>query len=522
MKTLKLIGTLFFLSIMSIMMSNCTPQIVGVLSQSQPSSSSSPSTATSTPTPVPISFSPSSGAAGVVLTLSGPDFTTATSVTVGGMNAIIINQSTNSMMVEVMPGTSSGAIVVTLASGSQTATGSFAMNATGLPTTQQGSKLVGGGASGNPIQGRGVAISADGNTVAVGGPGDVTSEYTGAVWIFTKSGSTWTQQGSALIGSDYAYVGDGLDTGYSVALSADGNTMLTGAYYDNSDVGAAFVFTRSGTTWTQQGPKLVGSDHMGDSAQGWSVSLSADGNTALVGGYYDNSEVGASWVYQRSGSTWTQMGSKLVGSDASESPQIGTSVALSSDGKTAVMTGPNDNGGWGAAWVYILNGSSWIQQGSKLFGTGSDGGFGSAIAVSADGNAMIVGSDNDNYQTGAIWMFSRSGTTWSATSGKITESGAPGGTAGFGSSVAISADGTVAIAGGWMAMNSGESYEEGAGWVFQYSAGSWSQQTMIQPSGYSGNAQFGVAAAMTPDATSSIYGAYENSSGEGAAWIFTQ
>ena len=101
--------------------------------------------------------------------------------------------------------------------------------------------------------------------------------------------------------------------GYSVALSADGNTALIGGDRDNGEVGAAWVFTRSGSTWTQQGAKLTGSGEIGAGAFGDSVALSADGNTALIGGYRDNEGVGAAWVFTRSGSTWTQQGAKLTG-----------------------------------------------------------------------------------------------------------------------------------------------------------------------------------------------------------------
>jgi hypothetical protein len=79
-----------------------------------------------------------------------------------------------------------------------------------------------------------------------------------------------------------------------------------GGYEDNSKVGAAWVYTRSGSTWTQQGAKLVGTGAVGASYQGAGVALSADGNTAIVGGYGDNSAVGAAWVYTRSSGVWNQ------------------------------------------------------------------------------------------------------------------------------------------------------------------------------------------------------------------------
>src|SRR5206468_12107718 len=104
--------------------------------------------------------------------------------------------------------------------------------------------------------------------------------------------------------------------GSSVSLSADGNTGIIGGYGDNSNAGAAWVWTRSGGVWTQQGTKLVGSGASGKAGQGTSVALSADGNTAIVGGPLDNSSVGAAWVWTRSAGVWTQQGGKLVGSGA--------------------------------------------------------------------------------------------------------------------------------------------------------------------------------------------------------------
>jgi hypothetical protein len=109
--------------------------------------------------------------------------------------------------------------------------------------------------------------------------------------------------------------------------------------------------------FTQQGPKLVGTLPVGSPEQGYSVALSADGDTAIVGGPSDNSQIGAAWVYTRSDGVWTQHGNKLVGSDAvgtaQRNAEQGWSVALSADGNTAVAGGPFDNNGIGAAWVFI-------------------------------------------------------------------------------------------------------------------------------------------------------------------------
>ncbi len=108
------------------------------------------------------------------------------------------------------------------------------------------------------------------------------------------------QQGEKLTGT--GDVGTGR-FGYSVALSGDGDTALIGGRYESKDAGAAWVFTRSGSTWTQQGGKLVGTGEIGSPWFGYTVALSADGDTALIGGWLDNNWIGAAWVFTRSGST---------------------------------------------------------------------------------------------------------------------------------------------------------------------------------------------------------------------------
>ena len=173
--------------------------------------------------------------------------------------------------------------------------------------TQQGPKLVGTGAVGSADQGVSVALSVDGNTAIVGG--DLDNSATGAVWVFTRSNGVWTQQGPKLVGT--GAVGSEKEQGFSIALSADGNTAIVGGFGDNSFAGAVWVFTRSNGVWMQQGPKLVGTGAVGSAQQGWSVALSADGNTAIVGGLFDNSAGGAAWVFTRSNGVWMQQGAKL-------------------------------------------------------------------------------------------------------------------------------------------------------------------------------------------------------------------
>jgi hypothetical protein len=200
--------------------------------------------------------------------------------------------------------------------------------------------------------------------------------------VFTRSNGVWTQQGTKLVGAGAA---GAARQGYSVALSGDGNTAIVGG----PGIGAAWVYTRSGGVWTQQGSNLVDTGGAGSALQGQSVALSGDGNTAIVGGPDDNS----AWVYTRSGGVWTQQGSNLVGTGGGSAFQ-GQSVALSGDGNTAIVGGPDDNlatGGnsaTGAAWVYTRSGGVWSQQGSKLVGTGGGSAFqGQSVVTSISPDA---------------------------------------------------------------------------------------------------------------------------------------
>jgi hypothetical protein len=328
--------------------------------------------------------------------------------------------------------------------------------------TQQGSKLVGTGAVGAAQQGTTVALSSDGNTAIVGGPGDTSSGGTGAAWVFTRTNGVWTQQGSKLVGTGVA--GPAANQGTSVALSGDGNTAIVGGYNDNLGVGAAWVFTVSNGVWTQQGNKLVGTDVAGaQSLQGQSVALSGDGNTALVGGPYDNSKVGALWAFTRSNGVWTQQGNKLVGTGAVGVSNQGQSVALSGDGNTAIVGGYTDNSQVGAMWVFTQSNGTWTQQGSKLVGTGAVGaaGQGASVALTADGNAAIAGGPLDNSNIGAAWFFTRSNGTWTQQGSKLGPGTGAVGAAGQGYSVALSTDGSTTILGGPV-----DNSAVGAVWVF--------------------------------------------------------
>ena len=396
--------------------------------------------------------------------------------------------------------------------------------------TQQGNKLVGTGAVGAYArQGTSVAISADGATAIVGGPGD--NSGNGATWAFTLSGGVWLQQGFKLLSSDSLL---GASLGTAVAISGDGNTAIVGGptdHYQDPDlgyVGAAWVFTRTGGVWSQQGSKLVGTVAVGGARQGTSVAISADGITAIVGGPNDRSGPGgAAWVYTRSGSVWSQQGDKLVGTGAVWSPNyaigLGTAVAISADGNTAIVGAPGDNGGQfgysmtGAAWVFTRNGGVWSQQGSKLVGTGGAGSSsqqGWSVAISADGNTAVVGSWQDNSGTGAAWVFTRSGGVWSQQGDKLVGAGTGPGT-GQAKSVAISADGDTVIVGG-----PNDSTNIGAAWVYTRSGEAWTQRGKLVGTGGVGYVAQGTSVAISEDGSAIIVGGPDDNTDVGAAWIF--
>src|SRR5205085_11402911 len=154
------------------------------------------------------------------------------------------------------------------------------------------------------------------------------NNYIGAAWVFTRSNGVWSIFPDKLVGSGAAGMSH---QGASVALSADGNTAIVGGPGDNSGLGSAWIFTRTNSAWTQQGNKLSGIGVTVNATQGTSVALSTDGNTAVVGGSGDSNNAGALWVFTRANGQWAQQGGKLVGSNPLPSRYLGQSAALTGD-----------------------------------------------------------------------------------------------------------------------------------------------------------------------------------------------
>jgi hypothetical protein len=344
--------------------------------------------------------------------------------------------------------------------------------------------------------GMSVAVSADGNTMAVSAPwersaatgvnGDQNDDslpQAGAVYVFTRSGDSWSQQAYLKASNtgrrapEGEQLGDGDQFGFSLAVSGDGNTIAVGATTEDSaatgingdqasdtaqSAGAVYLFARTGNSWTQQA-YVKGSNTEAGDLFGYDVSLSHDGNVLAAAGYDEDGPgrgvnvdqgnggngSGAIYVFNRTGTEWRQeaylKGSRSEGNDA-----LGFSVAISSDGSTIVAGAGDESclvgginpqgcdkdkpadasgGSAGAAYVWGRSGDTWMEQAFiKASNPDLQDWFAVNLAVSADGNTVLVGApmedsrargvngdqqDDSATESGAAYLYTRSGTTWS-------------------------------------------------------------------------------------------------------------
>jgi hypothetical protein len=209
-------------------------------------------------------------------------------------------------------------------------------------TWSQQAKLIGSDTDAGSREGTSVALSSDGNTLVAGGNFD--NSQVGAVWVYVRTGTTWTQQGSKLVGN----AGPGGEAGADVSLSSDGNTLAVGCPIASSQLGAMLVWVRTGTSWTQQA-KLVDSTFSGKTRQGYRHALSSDGNTLVVGAFVQQATI----VWARSGATWAQVG-KFNANDAIGFSQFGAKIAVSGTANTIAVGGQGDNNVMGATWIFEL------------------------------------------------------------------------------------------------------------------------------------------------------------------------
>jgi len=357
-----------------------------------------------------------------------------------------------------------------------------------------------------------VALSSDGNTLAVGAPfesSDTTginskpnelAAYAGAVYVFTHSGATWLQQ--AYVKASNTGAGDAF--GFSVSLSRDGNTLAIGAPNEASDTtginstpnelsnraGAVYVYARAATTWSQQAYVKASNTSFNPSSFGSSVALSDDGNTLAVGAPEERSSAtginntpnestygaGAAYVYTRSSATWLQQ-AYVKASNTGINHHFGRSVALSNDGNTFAVGADGEASSSsginstpdvlasqaGAVYVYIRSGATWLQQTYvKASNTGEGDSFGYSVVLSGDGNTLAVGAPSEYsnstgiestpnelaYNAGAVYVYTRAATTW-AQRAYVKSSNTETGD-GFGNSIALNGDGNTLAVGAYL------------------------------------------------------------------------
>ena len=392
---------------------------------------------------------------------------------------------------------------------------SFATKAAFYPQSQQ-AKLLASDKAANDYFGSAVALSGDGNTCAVGAYAADPSglDAAGAAYIFTRNGTTWTQQ-TKLIASDKAAD----DTfGYSVALSGDGNTCAVGGYGVDpsgiSNAGAAYIFTRSGSTWMQQAKLVANNAAMSDNS-GLSIAISGDGNTCVVGAFQATrslSYCGAAFVFTRSGSVWSQQ-AQLLASDAATSAYFGWSIALSSDGNTCAVGANGDDpsglGNAGAAYIFTRSGVNWTQQ-AKL--TASDKAasdeFGYSIALSGDGNTCAVGAVGADPlglgNAGAAYIFTRSGVNWTQQAKLYSANAAVGDN--FSVSITLNNNGNTCAVGVYWSDPSGVG-NAGSVVIFTRNGTTWTQQIELVAIDKAFDDRFGQSVAFSSDGNTCAIGA---------------
>lgn len=357
-----------------------------------------------------------------------------------------------------------------------------------------------------------------GDTALIGARGAAVGakQDQGAAYVHVRVGAAWWLQ-QKLTAADGA-LGDGF--GNAVALGPD--TALVGASFDTIGAaqyqGSAYVFVRSGTTWSQQ-QKLTASDGAMGGMLGYAVSISGD--TALVGAMGDLSAKGAAYVFTRSGATWSQQ-QKLTAADGEASDWFGGAVAVAGD--TALVAAYGDdvgaNANQGSVYVFTRSGSTWSQQ-QKL--TAADGAalddFGFRVALAGD-TALIGAMSADVGGTanqGAAYVFSRSGGVWSQLQKLVASDGATNDF--FGRSLGIVGD--VAAVGAYLD-DVGGNQDRGSVYVFAQSGGTWKQQTQLTASDGAANDYFGESLAF--DGSTLVAGAFGDDLGaisnSGAAYVF--
>ena len=403
-----------------------------------------------------------------------------------------------------------------------------------VPTEQAVTISPDDGAS-KDLFGKVAVLAGDGSTAAIAAPNDGgrNDGNRGSVYVFARSGGSWSRQ-TKLTASD----GDKNDFfGQAVSMSNSGSTVVVGAPGDDvqgtRQRGSAYVFRRSGGSWSQDG-HLVGEGIEGNGYPelGKSVAVSADGDTVLAGvpGDYDpnGSYAGSTCVFARSSGSWSQQ-AKLAAGDGNEEDFFGRSVAMANDSSTVAVGAPDEedpNGSEsGAVYVFVRSGGGWSQTAKLTAGDGDERDFlGRSVSISGDGSTVIAGADRDEDPagdaSGSAYVFGRSGGSWTQQVKLAADDGDASDR--FGTAVSISETGSTVVVGADRDDSTGKN--AGSAYAFARSDGSWSQQAKLVASEGNKDAEMGASVSVSADGTMALVGApwelEPNGYGGGSAYIF--
>lgn len=369
-------------------------------------------------------------------------------------------------------------------------------------------KIVPTDVTGNDNFGYSVALSGDGNTIIIGAFQHDTAK--GSAYIYIRNGNTWIFQ-SKLLPIDNTY-GDYF--GVSVSLSYDGNTAIIGAHGDDSVKGSAYIFIRNTNIWTEQS-KLVAGDGITGDHFGYAVDISGDGNTAIISAYVDDGYKGSVYIFSKDGITWNQH-SKLIPINAEAGDVIGYSVGIDYTGNTVIISSHgNDTASGvdtGSAYVFSKISNIWTEQIELITSDATTNDvLGVSVSISGDGNTILVGVIGDDgvngADTGSAYIFRKNNNIWTEQE-KIVASDLSAGDL-FGYSVNINYDGSMIIIGSY---NDPLKTASGNAYVFEYKNNNWIQHTKLSSTNI--NDRFGFSSSISDDGNIYVVGAYqENNSG---------
>lgn len=388
----------------------------------------------------------------------------------------------------------------------------------------------------NDYFGYSVALSNDGNTAIIGAPLDDVGANTdqGSVVVYFRNNGSWSQQ-AKLTGSSPVPPSR---FGWSVGVSNDGNTIVVGAPKDGtggfSGSGSAYIFSRTGSTWTEQ-VKLTNPTPVASGDFGISVAISGDGlRVAIARDWVPSLQTENVRIYFYNGSSWVfeQELPKVIDDDGRDVTLFGYSLAFNDNGSTLIVGAPGWDGGSGAGYddtgaaiVYTRSGTTWSFQATLKDNTVADGhNLGGSVALSSDGNTAICGAAsvyNGTLIAGSATIFTRSGTTWSKLT-KLTDSTGVSGDK-FGTSVALSKDGKFALI-GVPKDDVGAVSDQGSAIIYTLTNGGWQQGTRLtNSSGVFTGDEFGTSVALSNFGNVALIGApYYNITfnNQGSATVF--